>query len=198
MKMKRKSIHPRKKQKIFERDNFKCSNCKVNGDFNSLEVDHIIPIINGGTNEESNLQTLCYRCNMQKLHGKEVKSSYFLDKSPLEKLEIIKSRLEQYKNLTYPEFKVVFTQDKLFKRLRIDLTYIGDLFFEISGLNKLDLRNNLKNLKQRDALINIFRKEYGLKYRDIASLLSKYGISITYQQIEKICSKFSGFSKENA
>ena len=62
-------IHPRKKQKVFEKDNFKCVICGASGDFNCLEADHIIPVVDGGTNEYSNLQTLCYKCNMKKRFG---------------------------------------------------------------------------------------------------------------------------------
>ena len=31
-----------------------------------LEIDHIIPVSKGGLTEESNLQTLCWKCNRSK------------------------------------------------------------------------------------------------------------------------------------
>ena len=31
-----------------------------------LEIDHIIPVAKGGLTEESNLQTLCWKCNRAK------------------------------------------------------------------------------------------------------------------------------------
>lgn len=51
------------------RDNFTCCNCgnSISNEPNLLlEIDHIIPIAKGGLTEESNLQTLCWRCNRQK------------------------------------------------------------------------------------------------------------------------------------
>lgn len=59
------------KIKVFERDGFRCQWCgasKKNGA--ELTVDHIIPkaagIVNGGTNDMNNLQTLCKDCNENK------------------------------------------------------------------------------------------------------------------------------------
>lgn len=49
---------------VFERDNYTCQYCHVIGGI--LEVDHVIPISRGGTNELSNLVTACRRCNRQK------------------------------------------------------------------------------------------------------------------------------------
>jgi hypothetical protein len=143
--IKRKLIHPRLKQKILERDNFKCVNCGISGDFSALEVDHILSVKDGGSNDENNLQTLCYRCNMEKYYKKNITNKFLLNLSPLERLELIKNRLNDYKHLSIPEFKVIFTQDELFKRLRLNLLYLMDLFLEISGKikeNKQYLRYN--------------------------------------------------------
>lgn len=49
---------------IFEKDNYRCRNCKRHTD--DLEIDHIIPIAKGGKSEYNNLQTLCKRCNKNK------------------------------------------------------------------------------------------------------------------------------------
>lgn len=185
----RQSINPRQKQKILERDNFKCVSCGASGDFNCLEVDHIIPIVNGGYNNESNLQTLCYRCNMAKRFGKDISNKYFLDLNPLDRLELVKERLKLYKNLTYAEFKVVFTQDELFKRLRLDLLYLNDLFFEISNLKRETCLKNNKYKEQRNVLLNIIRDLKDIPLQELEKWLHIHNFNISFQQISKICSK---------
>ena len=48
---------------VFQRDNYQCPSCGKKQTQTVLEVDHIIPIANGGLNDMSNLPTLCRRCN---------------------------------------------------------------------------------------------------------------------------------------
>ena len=72
-----------KKKKILERDKYICQICgvkcltklpdkKINEEIwresykKLATVDHIIPLFNGGTNDDINLQTLCWRCNCGK------------------------------------------------------------------------------------------------------------------------------------
>lgn len=43
----------------------KCDKCGIIQNY-PLEIDHIIPINNGGTNDENNLQVLCNRCHSEK------------------------------------------------------------------------------------------------------------------------------------
>lgn len=189
--MKRVQIHPRKKQKIFERDNFTCQICGSTVNFNALEVDHIIPVINGGKNDNSNLQTLCYKCNMKKRFPKDTSGNDYDKFSPLEKLKLIKDRLKEYKDLSYPEFKVVFTQDELFKKLRLDLLYINDLFYEISNNKKGESDSKSKYIKQRDVLINIIRQESGKSFEELSLLFKNNDIKLSFQQISKICARFT-------
>jgi len=193
---KRIPIHPRLRQRIFERDNFKCVNCGCSGDFNALEADHIISVKDGGTNDINNLQTLCYKCNMDKYYKKNITNKYLLDLKPLERLELIKERLNEYKSLTYDEFKVIFTQDELFKRLRINLFYIEDLFRCISGNKKNPPSFNQRYTKQRDEIIFILRQETGKTYRELEKLLKNYNLSMSFAQINRICAKFGEISTE--
>lgn len=58
---KRKKTAPR----IFKRDGHKCRHC---GSTKKLTVDHIVPLVNGGSDNDSNLQTLCKSCNSKKGH----------------------------------------------------------------------------------------------------------------------------------
>ncbi len=200
--MNRKSIHPRKKQKIFERDNFKCVNCGARGDFNALEVDHIISVKDGGIDDYSNLQTLCYKCNMNKYYKKNVTNKFLLDLTPLERLELIKEKLKEYKHLSYPEFKVVFTQDELFKRIRIDFAHLVDLFKEIScykkkKIEKRELNSFQKRFgEERNLLIHILKKKLNLSYRELSNLLKEFELSLSYVQIRSICAKFGDLEKK--
>lgn len=51
---------------ILKRARFRCELCGISADKKALEVDHIMPRNNGGSDNESNLQALCYSCNAMK------------------------------------------------------------------------------------------------------------------------------------
>jgi HNH endonuclease len=48
---------------VLVRDGGRCRRCRRS---TNLEIDHIVPVSKGGKTEESNLQTLCRRCNRSK------------------------------------------------------------------------------------------------------------------------------------
>ncbi len=56
-------VSPQRRSAIFARDGMKCLKC---GSEESLSLDHIRPLVAGGTNDDENLQTLCKRCNSSK------------------------------------------------------------------------------------------------------------------------------------
>lgn len=51
---------------ILKRAKFRCELCGVSADEKALEVDHILPRNRGGSDEDHNLQALCYSCNATK------------------------------------------------------------------------------------------------------------------------------------
>jgi len=51
---------------VLNRDKYKCVFCGKSAKQVELEVDHIIPFAKGGSNDLSNLQTLCFDCNRGK------------------------------------------------------------------------------------------------------------------------------------
>ncbi|BAY83208.1 HNH endonuclease [Calothrix parasitica NIES-267] len=51
---------------VFERNKYQCQNCGKRYEETSLTIDHIIPLSRGGSNDISNLQTLCFSCNCKK------------------------------------------------------------------------------------------------------------------------------------
>ncbi|MCK1213383.1 HNH endonuclease [Streptococcus uberis] len=69
VKYQRTLMTPKLREYIKKRDNFTCQLCGVSTREHSLillEIDHIIPISKGGLSNESNLQTLCWKCNRNK------------------------------------------------------------------------------------------------------------------------------------
>lgn len=61
-----------KRRRIYDRDGNRCRRCGRGEPEVRLEIDHILPRSKGGTNIDSNLQTLCQACNNWKLnHGGE-------------------------------------------------------------------------------------------------------------------------------
>ncbi|NJO85681.1 MAG: HNH endonuclease [Synechococcaceae cyanobacterium RM1_1_27] len=51
---------------IFTRDKHQCQGCGKRDPKPNIQIDHIIPVAQGGSNDISNLQTLCRQCNQQK------------------------------------------------------------------------------------------------------------------------------------
>lgn len=52
--------------RVLSRAKFRCELCGTSAEQKALEVDHIIPRNKGGSDDESNLQSLCYSCNSMK------------------------------------------------------------------------------------------------------------------------------------
>ncbi|MCV3212787.1 HNH endonuclease [Plectonema radiosum NIES-515] len=59
-------IPPEVRKYVFQRDKYQCQSCGKGNDETDLTIDHIIPLAHGGQNDISNLQTLCFPCNLQK------------------------------------------------------------------------------------------------------------------------------------
>ena len=51
---------------VHKRAKFRCELCGISADEKALEVDHIVPRNKGGSDDPSNLQSLCYSCNAMK------------------------------------------------------------------------------------------------------------------------------------
>ena len=63
---KRNPINPALRHEVLHRDGYRCLECGATNKDIQLEIDHIIPVAQGGTDELNNLQTLCMTCNRAK------------------------------------------------------------------------------------------------------------------------------------
>ncbi len=69
----RKGIAPKLRYQVLQRDKFKCVLCGKDAKEELLEIDHIKPVVYGGTNDFKNLRTLCAECNKGKMLAEERK-----------------------------------------------------------------------------------------------------------------------------
>jgi 5-methylcytosine-specific restriction endonuclease McrA len=65
---------------VLKRDNFTCKSCRKNCNEVKLTIDHIIPLSKGGSNDISNLQTLCLFCNQSKYQKIDIRFRRYFDK----------------------------------------------------------------------------------------------------------------------
>ena len=63
---KRKAISKKVRFEVFKRDSFTCQYCGAHPPQAVLHVDHIVPVAEGGGNEDTNLVTACDNCNLGK------------------------------------------------------------------------------------------------------------------------------------
>lgn len=94
---KRKALSKGVRFETFKRDGFCCYYCGANPTTTTLEVDHVKPIKEGGTNDPSNLVTACVDCNRGKsatpLSKKKLKP-----RAATEAIEAQRQQLESYSN----------------------------------------------------------------------------------------------------
>lgn len=65
----RAAISKRKRFNIFKRDGFICQYCGQSPPNVKLELDHIMPVSRGGSDDDTNLITACFACNRGKAAG---------------------------------------------------------------------------------------------------------------------------------
>lgn len=87
----RKPISKRLRFEVFKRDRFACQYCGAHPPDAVLEIDHLVPVIDGGTDDETNLIAACFNCN----RGKSSISLAIAPKSLAEKAQEIEEREAQ-------------------------------------------------------------------------------------------------------
>lgn len=66
MKVRRHGVSKGRRYRLMSRDGFRCQLCGVGAKDALLELDHIVPLCKGGSNDDANIRTLCYECNIGK------------------------------------------------------------------------------------------------------------------------------------
>ena len=62
----RRSMPAKRRFEVLRRDGFRCVYCGAKASESELHVDHVVPVIDGGSDQLSNLVTACIDCNLGK------------------------------------------------------------------------------------------------------------------------------------
>lgn len=112
----RKPIPGHLRHKVFVRDNYRCVECGATNMETTLEIDHIIPVSKGGTNDIDNLQTLCKECNRAKsatIWNVEYGSTFDSNSN----LKAITAKMKEQRNRANPKPLLENLSEKEFSKL---------------------------------------------------------------------------------
>lgn len=109
-KRKRKGLSKKIRFEVFKRDRFRCQYCGGEAPDVVLQIDHIHPVVDGGTDEIENLLTACVGCNSGK--GKRLLSDDTAVKKSRDQLEESQNRREQIEMMLEWKLEIVNMRDQ--------------------------------------------------------------------------------------
>ena len=118
----RTAIPKRVRMEVFKRDEFTCQYCGATPPNVVLEIDHVLPIAKGGTNDELNLVTACEPCNSGK-------GAVLLTKVPESVAKRVEREREMQEQLA-AYYEMVAKRKSQLQTRAIDIAYHLDLWDE--------------------------------------------------------------------
>lgn len=152
----RKPIPKSVRFEVFKRDMFTCQYCGRKAPEVVLEIDHIIPVAEGGTNDFVNLVTSCMDCNRGK-GKKKLNDDSALIKQRKE-MERMAERQEQAKMLALWKQSLVEADNEL-------IEYLHDRWISMTGYELSD--SGLRNL-------HAYYRRFGFELVDEAMEIAVY------------------------
>lgn len=147
-KAKRKALSQKIRFEVFKRDSFTCVYCGRKAPDVVLQVDHIVPVAQGGTNDILNLVTSCVDCNQGKSDRK------LSDQSVVEKqrkeMELRQERLEQIRMMGEWQASMLDIREA-------ELEQVNNLYSRLRGEDKVIA--------------------YDYLHGEISKLIDKYGLA---------------------
>ena len=199
------NITPRAKYKIKKIHNFICPGCKQQKNSSELEIDHKIPIANGGSDELTNLQPLCIECHRQKTR-KEFEKGDYIKSDPMnslnlnvnDKLSVLKKFLSRNKHYNYNEIYFMVLNHPILSKFNYNSTIIYRLLKDVRPDSDSISSGQVKYRSQRDKILYLMRKTTGLTYDKLSNLLGDYDLEMSHVQIRNVCAKFGDKGMQKA
>ena len=145
---KRKALSKKIRFEVFKRDGFKCQYCGRSAPDVLLEVDHIVPVAEGGKNDLLNLVTSCKDCNRGK--GKNPLS----DESAVERQ---RKQLEDLNELREQTEMMIQWKRELMQLSEKQIDVLNDYIEAISGYGLSDTgRKNMRKYIMRFGFSEVY------------------------------------------
>jgi 5-methylcytosine-specific restriction endonuclease McrA len=180
-KPKRKPISKQLRFEVFKRDKFTCQYCGRSAPDIILNVDHITPVSQDGTNDIMNLITSCFDCN----NGKRAKllSDDTIIKKQQSQLEALQERKEQIEMIFEWKKGLLKIDDQITNQLS---NYWSEL---VTGYSLND--NGQKNLKKLSRKYELDEIMTAMKIASEQYLIVENG-AITHKSVENAWGKIPG------
>ena len=178
----RKPISKSARFEVFKRDSFTCQYCGRSAPDVILEVDHIIPVAEGGTNDIVNLITSCKDCNRGK--GKKQLSDDAIVKKQKAQLDALNERREQIEMMA--EWK-----KGLLEISETEIDYIQDIIMMYRGNGLTDTgRKSVKALIRKfgvEEVATATEIAFDTYYNPDAKGRARGSLEFTFEKIGGIC-----------
>lgn len=168
---KRQNIPKGLRFEVFKRDSFKCQYCGRSAPDVILEIDHIVPVSQGGKNELLNLITSCRDCNRGK-SNKLLSDTSTIDrqKKQLDDLNAIREQTEM----------LVQWKQELLQMTEVQIDVIDSLIASITG-------HILTETGRRDVRKLITRFGFSEVYEATEISFTKYPLTYALSKVGGIC-----------
>lgn len=137
----RKALSKKTRFEVFKRDKFTCQYCGKSAPDVILEVDHVVPVAEGGTDDMLNLVTACFDCNRGK--GARELSDDAVIKRQKKQLDLLQERREQLEMMY--KWQLDLASDD-----SVQLSMVESMIKEVSGYypDEQALRTIRKHLEE--------------------------------------------------
>jgi len=179
----RKSFSKKERYEVFKRDDFTCQYCGREAPDVILEVDHIKPIVEGGSNDLTNLVTSCRDCNRGK--GARELSDNSEVKKRKKQLDELNKRRKQLEMMSEWRRELLELEEEKIDILCDYWHELTDKEYSFNENGEKTLRKALKDysIAQIMEAMEIAKQEY-FAYSDDGEL--------QYESVEKATSKLIG------
>ena len=147
---------------VLKNAKFHCELCGVSADKKALEVDHIVPRSKGGSDDISNLQSLCYSCNSMKRDRDDTDFRAVRESYSYSEKDCLFCEMDEKRKITSNELAYVIKDSfpvTKFHTLIIPKRHVSNYFelgqAEINAINQL-LLNEKKRIESMDKTVTGF------------------------------------------
>lgn len=174
----RKPISKKLRFEVFKRDSFRCQYCGRSAPDVILEVDHIVPVAEGGKNDVMNLITSCRDCNRGK--GKHLLTENEVLKKQKAELDELNVKREQMKMMI--QWKSELQSLEAEQVEQINNLVVSLTGFELSEAGKIDILKYLKRFTFQEVY-----EATEISFMKYFDPMKDYSVNNTMHKIGGIC-----------